>query len=204
MFKHFDMDGDGSVSAKEMMTCLKVLGVVKKLDECEDLIDKAGGKQDKKGEMGLDEVQFNKLMLPVMKESLLSQEDNVQDLKKKFLEADTDYSGYLSVNELYIALKKGGADVSHEDIIILMSEIDIDKNGEIDIDEFIALMTMGDQIIKNGGAKNTYTKIQKSRMADPLRILDCFNSMPVNFVRSYTDKMWTEENKNLPSSVFKA
>ena len=75
------------------------------------------------------------------------------------MEADTDYSGYLSVNELYIALKKGGADVSHEDIIILMSEIDIDKNGEIDIDEFIALMTMGDQIIKNGGAKNTYTKI---------------------------------------------
>jgi len=56
MFKHFDLDGDGSVSAKEMMTCLKVLGVVKKLDECEDLIDKAGGKKDKKGELGLDEV----------------------------------------------------------------------------------------------------------------------------------------------------
>lgn len=79
-----------------------------------------------------------------MKDSILAQEDNIQDLRKKFLEADTDYSGYLSVDELYIALKKGGADISHEDIINLMSEIDIDKNGEIDIDEFITLMTMGD------------------------------------------------------------
>lgn len=91
--------------------------------------------------------QFNKLMLPVMEEALLAQEDNIQDLRKKFLEADTDYSGYLSVDELYIALKKGGADVTQDDIIMLMNEIDIDRNGEIDIDEFITLMTMGDQII---------------------------------------------------------
>ena len=56
MFKHFDMDGDGTVSAKEMMTCLKVLGVVKVLGECEKLIEKAGGKKDKNGELGLNEV----------------------------------------------------------------------------------------------------------------------------------------------------
>ena len=41
-------------------------------------------------------------------------------------------------------------------------------------------------------------------MADPLRILDCFSTMPTNFVKSYTEKIWKDENKNLPSSVFKA
>lgn len=63
-----------------------------------------------------------------------------------FLEADTDYSGFLSVGELYNIFKKIGADVTEDDIIELMTEIDVDRNGELDIDEFISLMTVGDQI----------------------------------------------------------
>lgn len=48
--------------------------------------------------------------------------------------------------ELYNIFKKLGADVSENDIIELMTEIDVDRNGELDIDEFISLMTVGDQI----------------------------------------------------------
>jgi Ca2+-binding EF-hand superfamily protein len=48
--------------------------------------------------------------------------------------------------ELYNVFKKLGADVTENDIIELMTEIDVDRNGEIDIDEFISLMTVGDQI----------------------------------------------------------
>ena len=46
--------------------------------------------------------------------------------------------------ELYNIYKKLGADVSENDIIELMTEIDVDRNGELDIDEFISLMTVGD------------------------------------------------------------
>lgn len=46
--------------------------------------------------------------------------------------------------ELYNIFKKLGADVSENDIIELMTEIDVDRNGELDIDEFISLMTVGD------------------------------------------------------------
>ena len=48
--------------------------------------------------------------------------------------------------ELYNVFKKLGADVTENYIIELMNEIDVDRNGEIDIDEFISLMTVGDQI----------------------------------------------------------
>ena len=48
--------------------------------------------------------------------------------------------------EIYKVFKKLGADVTENDIIELMNEIDVDRNGEIDIDEFISLMTVGDQI----------------------------------------------------------
>ena len=46
--------------------------------------------------------------------------------------------------ELYNIFKKLGADVTENDIIEMMTEIDIDRNGELDIDEFISLMTVGD------------------------------------------------------------
>ena len=48
--------------------------------------------------------------------------------------------------ELYNIFKKLGADVTENDIIEMMTEIDVDRNGQLDIDEFISLMTVGDQI----------------------------------------------------------
>ena len=83
-------------------------------------------------------------MIPIMMDQLLAQEDNVEDLRKVFLEADVDYSGYLSVGELWAALKKKGADISLDDVCQLMAEIDIDRDGQLDIDEFISLMSLGD------------------------------------------------------------
>lgn len=102
------------------------------------MIKKAGG-----DESGIGKKQFKSIMLPIMQDQLLSQEDNVEDLRLKFLEADLDGSGALSVDELYAALKKAGAQVTSEDIVQLVTEIDVDRDGELDIDEFIALMTHG-------------------------------------------------------------
>jgi Ca2+-binding EF-hand superfamily protein len=64
-----------------------------------------------------------------MLDQLLAQEDNVEDMRQVFLEADVDYSGYLSVSELWAALKKKGADVTLNDVIELMAEIDVDRDG---------------------------------------------------------------------------
>ncbi len=33
-----------------------------------------------------------------------------------------------------------------DELVELMNEIDVDRNGALDIDEFIALMSMGDEI----------------------------------------------------------
>jgi hypothetical protein len=37
-----------------------------------------------------------------------------------------------------------GADVELDDIIGLMTELDVDRNGTLDPDEFVALMKLGD------------------------------------------------------------
>ena len=84
-------------------------------------------KGSKKEAIGPD--QFGDMMMPLMQEELVNQEERVEDLRAKFLEADVDYSGFLSVDELWGLLSKMGADVSHEDVVQLMSEIDVDRDG---------------------------------------------------------------------------
>jgi hypothetical protein len=54
-----------------------------------------------------------------------------------------------------------------------MNEIDVDRNGALDIDEFIALMSMGgdDLQFKSTAAKNTYLNIRKVRKLNPMDFL---------------------------------
>ena len=41
------------------------------------------------------------MMLPFMQGELTSQEESVEDMRAKFLEADIDGSGFLNVDELW-------------------------------------------------------------------------------------------------------
>ncbi len=57
------------------------------------------------------------VMLPKMKEELISSEDDLEDLRAMFLDADVDHSGTLTVDELYSLMLKLGAEVTIEEIV---------------------------------------------------------------------------------------
>lgn len=61
-----------------------------------------------------------------------------------FLEADVDRSGTLSIDEIYSVLLKLGTEATKQELIDLMYEIDVSRDGIIDIDEFMAFMGLGD------------------------------------------------------------
>ncbi len=63
-----------------------------------------------------------------------------------FLDADIDHSGTLSLDEIYSVILKMGAEVSMEELVELMNEIDVNRDGTLDIDEFISMMNMGDEL----------------------------------------------------------
>jgi len=143
-------------------------------------------------------------MLPRLKEELLAQDDNLQDLRNLFLEADVDHSGSLSIDEVYNVIRKMGAELKMEELIELMNEIDIDRDGELDIDEFMALMNMGEELtFRNMGAKTTYLNIKKARKLNPFDFFKVFKDLPQNFVPSFIKENWVRKGTNLPSSVFK-
>lgn len=85
----------------------------------------------------------------------------------------------------------------------LVAEIDVDRDGELDIDEFVQLMTHGSQMeFRNPNSRAVHSKIQQSRQKGVLRFLQAFQVMPSNFVTSFTTRKWEQERQNLPSSVF--
>ena len=47
----------------------------------------------------------------------MRQEDQVEDLRAKFLEADIDRSGFLSVDELFNLLNRMGSGVTHDEVV---------------------------------------------------------------------------------------
>ncbi|KAH9651779.1 calcium-dependent protein kinase 33 [Citrus sinensis] len=79
--------------------------------------------------------KLKKLALKVIVENLPTEE--IQKLKEKFTEMDTDNSGTLTYNELKEGLAKLGSTLTEFDVKQYMQAADIDGNGTIDYIEFI-------------------------------------------------------------------
>ena len=100
---------------------------------------------DKDGNGALEFDEFEEMMKPKIYDSLLEQDDRDQEFRNMFLEADTDYSGYLSAKEIYMVMLKNGIQITMEELIDLITEFDHDDNAEIDIDEFVQMMNLGQE-----------------------------------------------------------
>ena len=75
--------------------------------------------------MKIDLSEFQTLMRPEMQNRLLEQDDRIEDFRAMFRDADTDYSGYLSADEVYTVLLKNGVDLSYDELIELINEFDV-------------------------------------------------------------------------------
>ena len=82
-----------------------------------------------------------------------------------------------------------------------MLEIDTNRDGKLDIDEFMALMTHGEEDFQSQGARNTLITIRRSRRINPIEFVKAFKHLPVNFVDSFTKELFLSR-KNTPSSAF--
>lgn len=134
---------------------------------------------DSNGDGRLDKREFTDLMLPKMKEELLSSEESVEDLRAMFIDADIDHSGTLSIDEIYSVILKLGAKIEQNELIELMNEIDVDRDGTVDIDEFMALMSLGDEMqFRSAQAKSTFMNIKKARKLSAMDFFKSFKNLP--------------------------
>ena len=82
--------------------------------------------QNNDGKLSKDE--FVTLMKPHLLNEFLNAESDIEDIRNFFRDADTDFSGYLTIDEFYLALIKMGTDLKRDEVVSLFSEFDVNQD----------------------------------------------------------------------------
>ncbi|OMO87356.1 hypothetical protein CCACVL1_09112 [Corchorus capsularis] len=134
MFNNIDTDGSGTITLEELRAGLARLGSKLTESEIKQLMDAAD--VDKSGT--IDYIEF---ITATMHRHRLEIEDNIA---KAFQYFDQDGSGFITRDELRQAMTEYGmGDEATIDEII--EDVDTDKDGRINYDEFVAMMKRGTQ-----------------------------------------------------------
>lgn len=131
MFRRFDGNGDGKISANELRSYFGSIGEKLTHQEAEVVIHDL----DSDGDDLLDVGDFMKLMK--------REEDGgeEEDLKKAFEMFEWEKgSGCITPKGLQRMLHRLGDDKSYDDCVSMINAFDVDRNGVLDFNEFLQMM----------------------------------------------------------------
>lgn len=131
VFRHFDGDGDGKISAFELRSYFGSIGEYLSHEEAQGLIHDL----DSDGDNLLDFKDFTKLMKSEGEDG----DDEV--LRKAFEMFEWEKgSGCITPKGLQRMLHRLGDDKSYDDCVAMIHAFDIDHNGVLDFNEFHQMM----------------------------------------------------------------
>ncbi|KAE8654748.1 putative calcium-binding protein CML25 [Hibiscus syriacus] len=134
VFKKFDPNGDGKISASELGSILKSLGQRPSDEELDDMIREFDGD----GDGFIDFHEFIELNTKG-----IDYEEVLENLKDAFSVYDIDGDGSISAEELHEVLQSLGDECSIAECRKMISGVDNDGNGMIDFEEFKLMMMAG-------------------------------------------------------------
>jgi calmodulin len=131
MFKLFDKNGDGTISAQELSSLLVAIGRQPNQEEIQKFLAEAD--QDGNGEIDLNEFL-----------SFIEKEEKVPRTKQEeiidaFRVFDTDGNGYVTYDEFRTILMKFGGDFNEKDVKDIFKFSDADSDGKLTYTEFVEL-----------------------------------------------------------------
>ena len=130
VFTLFEKEDEGSISSKELGTVLRLLGMKLTNGETKGIIDRIDTDNNGKIEF----VEFLSMMDRRMKKSQM--EDEVY---KVFCPFDQSQKGFISYSDISAAMTLLGERLTNHEINEMMIEADIDKDGKISFDDFMAM-----------------------------------------------------------------
>ncbi|KAG7587054.1 EF-hand domain [Arabidopsis thaliana x Arabidopsis arenosa] len=133
MFTLMDDDNDGKISYLELRAGLRKVGSQLGEPEIKLLMEVA----DVNGNGCLDYGEFVAVIIHLQKM------ENDEHFRQAFMFFDKDGSGYIESEELREALTDELGEPDNSVIIDIMREVDTDKDGRINYDEFVVMMKAG-------------------------------------------------------------
>ncbi|EJU02668.1 EF-hand [Dacryopinax primogenitus] len=131
-FELFDTDKDGAVDYHELKVAMRALGFdMKKAEVLKILRD---NDSDASGAMRYED------FVRVMTERILAR-DPLDEIRRAFKLFDDDGTGKISLRNLRRVAKELGENLDDDELQAMIEEFDLDQDGEINEQEFLAIMT---------------------------------------------------------------
>ena len=131
-FSVFDKDGDGNITAGELGAVLRSLDQNPTETELQDMINEVD--EDRDGTISFQE--FSTMM-----ERKTEATNREAELRSAFSLFDKDSNGLISADELRHVMKTLGEDLTEDEIDQMMREADTNGDGQINYEEFVAMMS---------------------------------------------------------------
>ena len=132
VFNFFDKDKDGYITAKELGDLIRNLGQNPTEAEIQNMINEV----DINNNGAIDFKEFLDIMLKKLKDS-----ESEEELIEAFKIFDKDGNGLIGSEELLNVMLTLGEDSNKEEIEDLINEVDLDRDGLINYEEFLRLIS---------------------------------------------------------------
>jgi centrin-3 len=138
-FQLFDTDRDGAIDPHEMKVAMRALGFDARREEVVRLMEEVGTR-DAAGHLLIGLSDFTELM-----KDKFAQRDPRHEMIKAFQLFDENNTGRISLRNLRRVARELGENMSDEELQAMIDEFDKDQDGEINLDEFLAIMLDEDE-----------------------------------------------------------
>ncbi|CAE7217206.1 unnamed protein product [Symbiodinium pilosum] len=136
-FKRFDQDGSGNINAIELRDVLQALGYRPMRQVIGEVLEEVDFEHDAE----LDFEEFFHFMLLFKQRDGFSQKE-LQEYAEVFRKFDRDESDNINVHELGDMLRYLGFSVGTDNLYMLLAQVDVNRNGTLDCNEFLRLMRL--------------------------------------------------------------
>lgn len=138
-FELFDSDRNGLIDAHEMKVAMRALGFDAKKEEVLRMMEDVATR-DHSQQMFVNVQDFTDLMT-----DKFAQRDPRQEMIKAFQLFDENNTGRISLRSLRKVARELGENMSDDELQAMIDEFDKDQDGEINLEEFLAIMLDEDE-----------------------------------------------------------
>ena len=131
-FNLFDKDGDGTISAKELVVVMRSIGIQPSEEDVQAMMNEIVPDND-------GEIEYPGFVELLAK--MLSETADKDELQEAFSNFDKGAKGYYTLEDLKMIVYEFGERMTDEEIEKMFQDHDTEKKGKISYEQFVSLFS---------------------------------------------------------------